>query len=160
LEAANGYRGAWDTEKLALDVDKIKEIAKLLTKMKPDGTTPDVADGEITTLLETKGKDDSKTHCHQAYFEAADAKLPNVDKATETLYTKGVAAYDPATFFLKAGGNEDDLKNFYKLMWKKTSKVAFGYRGKYVVAWFCSVKADLTGTLATKSVEKEVGVPC
>lgn len=38
------------------------------------------------------------------------------------------------------GGNQDLVDDLLNIIWKATTKVAFGIKDKYVVAWYCDVK--------------------
>jgi hypothetical protein len=62
------------------------------------------------------------------------------DLATETWF-KGKDAYDFAAGRPKAGSSAAELvqmEQFQKLVWKGSTKVAFGVKDKYVVAWYCT----------------------
>lgn len=50
---------------------------------------------------------------------------------------KGLSEYDFKTSDMKKGGDAAKMAKFTQLIWKATSTVGFGVKGKYVVAWFC-----------------------
>lgn len=44
-----------------------------------------------------------------------------------------------------------------RMVWKKTTKVAFGKRGKQTVAWYCKDPADVENAVESK---KNIGEDC
>lgn len=76
-----------------------------------------------------------------ALSKPSDVFLKNV--ATQDWY-KGHAMYDFKTGQPKAGSDATKIKKsdqFVNTVWKGTTKVAFGVRGRYVVAWYCEAAA-------------------
>jgi hypothetical protein len=88
--------------------------------------------------------------------------------ATDAWYQTGEANYDYTKNTEKAGltaPQKSALADFTRMVWSSTTKVAFGIKGKYVVAWYCEVKGNAFGIKASKTepaatYEKNVGKSC
>lgn len=51
------------------------------------------------------------------------------------------------------------------MVWSGTTKVAFGIKGKYVVAWYCDIKGNANGVTASATepaatYKQNVGTNC
>ena len=72
--------------------------------------------------------------------------------ATDTWYN-GKDEYNFATGSPKAPGDaEKSAKSnaFARVVWKATTKVAFGVQDNYVIAWYCEVAAETTNVALSK----------
>lgn len=64
------------------------------------------------------------------------SKIVKENIATDAWY-KNEDQYDYKTGKVKKGKDEAKMKEYTQLMWKKSEKVGFGIKGKFVVAWYC-----------------------
>jgi len=106
------------------------------------------------------------------YTETGTLKaVTNLDKnhaATDAWYQTGSPYYDYAKSAPKSGitaAQKSAVYDFTRMVWSSTTKVSFGIKGKYVVAWYCDtignafgVKASTTEPAAT--YKKNVGASC
>jgi hypothetical protein len=80
------------------------------------------------------------------------AAVSTTNVATETWYTEGAAVIDYNTGGPKTSPTDQDkVDAFLRMIWKTTTKVAFGVKDKWVVAWYCDVK-PVTAKKSTKAV--------
>lgn len=105
----------------------------------------------------------SFSSCGESKFEQkVVAKVKDLlfkNDASEAWY-KGESEYDYTKGEPKK--KEDAEKklfseNFTRMVWKKTTKVGFGIKGKYVIAWYCEAKGNAGSTTEFK---KNVGEKC
>jgi hypothetical protein len=65
--------------------------------------------------------------------------------ATDTWYLSGEKFYAYETGRPKSGATDPQkamVDNFTRIVWKGTSTVSFGIKGKYVAAWYCTKKGN------------------
>lgn len=80
--------------------------------------------------------------CAENTFTAKDDKAAkDTDAATDAWY-KGKMMYNFKDGKAKAATKDNtepkkDVDMFARVVWKATTKVGFGIKGKYVVAWYC-----------------------
>jgi hypothetical protein len=118
----------------------------------------------IQALVETEGfsgyisstQRGNYGNCGENVFGATDlSDLSDVyltDLATDTWF-EGRNEYDFAAGRPNAGSNAAataKMEQFQKMVWKGTTKVAFGVRDKYVVAWYCE-GGDYTNPLESRA---------
>lgn len=101
----------------------------------------------------------AKADCSDSKFEQVDpAKLPTLatsDDATEAWYA-GKKYYDFKTGGYQAKYNNQvltaqqklDADAFTRMVWKKTTTVAFGIRDRWVYARYCLVQGNTGGPAA------------
>jgi uncharacterized protein YkwD len=82
------------------------------------------------------------TVCAENQFEASDEKeAKEASASTDFWYDKKVfydfKAGKEVAKSAKNGDPKKDADMFARLIWKSTTKVGFGQKGKYVVAWYC-----------------------
>jgi hypothetical protein len=127
---------------LALDATMATAIQKVL-------------DGKAFTGSITAAARGAYSKCGQNMFMLSDLTksssvyLENV--ATKAWYA-GSKQYDVATGQPKAGSDSAAVRNsdqFVNILWKGTTKVAFGVKGQYVAAWYCEVAATPRDGAAT-----------
>jgi len=106
------------------------------------------------------------TGCSMSFYEETNsakvAALPTSHAATDAWYHEGKPWYDAATGATKAGataGQQELGYRYTRMLWKSTTKVAFGIKGKYVVAWYCSTVADEAAPKPA-DFKKNVGTSC
>lgn len=128
---------------LELDLDMAKTIQALV---EVDGFSGSIS----STQRGIYGK------CGENVFGATDlSKLSDVyltDLATNTWF-EGRTVYDFAAGRPNAGSNAADtakMEQFQKMVWKGATKVAFGVKDRYVVAWYC-VGGDYTNPLESRA---------
>jgi len=102
----------------------------------------------------TKGKIEDfsiYTDCNQSIFKKDDAgtttkSVEFTNLASETWY-KGNLDYNPDTGLVRSetASNQDKMLKFTQMVWRNTSKVAFGVKGDIVIAWYCDAKGNVGG---------------
>lgn len=84
-------------------------------------------------------------------FEQVDptkvAVLATSDDATEGWYSsKKNYAFDLGTYKVTdpvlTDAQKLDVDEFTRMVWKETTKVSFGIKGRFVAAWYCSVEGN------------------
>lgn len=140
-----------DNTLLELDTDAAKKIQELLNAKSDEdmAKTPFV-------LAESSARGDEKwAKCVENIFEATDKTDPETKKATETWYA-GNANYDfdtgaPNTAALADDALKKKAHEFMRMVWKATTKVAFGIKDKVVVAWYCEEAASVIDSNLAKT---------
>ena len=96
-------------------------------------------DAAFTGVIADKG---AHYNCGENVFQetsAGAASLRFTDAASAAWYAGG-KWYDESTGRSKDPSNASktlDAFKFTKMVWKKTTRVGFGVKGKWVVAWYC-----------------------
>lgn len=104
--------------------------------------------------FKTKGKIEDfgmYADCNQIIFNKDDAGTTSKsvefsNLASETWYA-GNTDYDPATGLVRSetASNQDKMLKFTQMVWRNTSKVAFGVQGDIVIGWYCDAKGNVGG---------------
>jgi hypothetical protein len=149
LLAHNTRRAYHESDKLAHDAANSKKLQAAMDDSAFDGT--------ITASL-------LPADCGQSIFEQGDptkvALLATTDAATEGWYSgKANYAFDMGTYskISLSADKKLDVDDFTRMVWKATTKVSFGIKGRFVAAWYCTVKGNM-GT--TDEYKKNVAKDC
>jgi len=114
-----------------------QKIAENLNKNGLAGTPENERRFDGFKIVKTGGK-----VCAENQYEGADeATAKDSDAATDFWYNKK-KWYNFKEGKAVAPSNDNDKPKkdadmFARLIWKSTTKVGFGQKGKYVVAWYC-----------------------
>jgi len=157
LKAHNDYRMMHDTKPLKWD----KNLAIALQKQMD---APDDFDGNAITVHA-----DYLADCTQNIYEEKEdttkiIELITSNSSTDNWY-KGMSQFNFESGESKAPKDvklNNQYKNFSRMMWKKTTKVAFGIRENFVIAWYCNDKipAPEEKHESYKLYKKNVGKLC
>jgi len=136
---------------------------------KHEGYSPLVFDKDIATAIQAqldspsfvgtisqaqKGK---YANCGENVYVLTDlTKLSDVllTNMASNFWYKGINQYDFATNQPKTGINEaqlDQANSFQQMVWRGTKRVGFGVFDKYVVAWYCEDKGELSNAIESKA---------
>lgn len=155
-----------DTDPVTLWERAMTEIQAVLDKATDaaDGITDEVLTGDAAAgLLATKVNSDFTDNCVETIWTGVVDTSP-VDTASTKIYDDGLAQYTAADAYVDGAPadtvtdpNKVLANNFFKMMWKDTTQVAFGVRGLNVVLWYCNEKPAPTDAAA---VVDNVGENC
>lgn len=148
--AHNDYREGleWEDAKgvvmIAAPLEKDDVRAKALQTQMDAATFTGVA-SQLTVPAECSMNIYTERHS----TETASGRGHAASSATDNWYHSGEPYYDYATGQPKTAATAEqkvDALKFTRMMWKATKKVAFGIKGKHVVAWYCDAKGNIPAT--------------
>ena len=139
-----------DTKFLIINTSISKKIQAEMDKAGFAGTIKTENKGSFGTCGET------------IYTEKVAAKVKDVlyTNAASTFWYAGETEYDYTKGEPKKKTDKNKKAysdNFTKMVWKATTKVGFGVKGKYVIAWYCEATPN---TGSTTEFKKNVGEKC